>query len=158
MSRGRLAVVLAVILVGIAVLIAPWPGPLPAAGEREVVVRAAQYAFAPGVIRIPQGERLTLVLEAEDVTHGLYVDGYGAEAVAVPGRPGRVRFVADRAGKYLLRCSRVCGALHPFMLGELVVEPNRPFWRASALAVLLAAGTVAFLALDHRRPGGEGPA
>jgi heme/copper-type cytochrome/quinol oxidase subunit 2 len=151
MRRAIVIAAFSILVVG--VLTVPWRGTLPVPGEREVVVRARQYAYAPGVIRVPQGERVTLVLESEDMTHGLYVDGYAVKTEAVPGRPGRVRFVADRPGKFYLRCSKVCGPLHPFMLGELVVEPNRPFWRAAALVVLLGVGTVAFLALDRRPTG-----
>lgn len=158
MSRLRLAVLVGVAMLGAAILALPWPGSPPVPGEREVVVRASQYAYAPGVIRVGRMEQVTLVLEAEDMTHGLYVDGYGAKTEAVPGRPGRLRFVADRVGKFPLRCSTVCGPLHPFMLGELIVEPNRPLWRAVALALLLAAGTVAFLAAEPARRAGEGEA
>lgn len=98
---------------------------------------------------------MTLVLEAEDVTHGLYLDGYDVDLVAVPGRASRATFVADQPGKYRLRCSKVCGALHPFMLGELIVTPNAPFWRAIGLAVLAAIGTVAFLRSGGHDVGAE---
>ena len=142
----RRAIVLAVFSVlGALVLMAPWPVSVRSAGEREVLIRARQYAYAPGVLRVAQGERVTLVLEAEDVTHGLYLDGYGIDLVAVPGRRARESFVAERPGKFRFRCSKVCGSLHPFMLGELIVEPNLPFWRAVSLAILAAGGTVVFL-------------
>jgi cytochrome c oxidase subunit 2 len=95
---------------------------------------------------------VTLVLEAEDVTHGLYLDGHDVDLVAVPGRASRATFVADRPGKFRLRCSKVCGTLHPFMLGELVVTPNSPFWRAIGVAVLAAMGTVMFLRAGGRDP------
>jgi heme/copper-type cytochrome/quinol oxidase subunit 2 len=72
----RLNIVAVSLVLGAVVLIAPWPGSGPSAGGREIVVRVLQYAYAPGVFRVPKGERVTLVLEAEDVTHGLYVDGY----------------------------------------------------------------------------------
>ena len=71
-----------------------------------------------------QGDHVTLVLEAEDVTHGLYLDGYDVDLVAVPRRTDRATFVADRPRKFRLRCSKVCGTLHPFMLGELIVPPQ----------------------------------
>ena len=150
----RYAIVLVFSLLGFLVILTPWPGPIHSAGERELHVRARQYAYTPGILRVSQGDRVTLVLEAEDVTHGLYVDGYNVDLVAVPGRAGRATFVADRPGKFPLRCSKICGTLHPFMLGELVVSPNAPFWRAMSLTVLAAVGTVAFL-LSGRRPAGE---
>jgi len=142
----RRAIILAVFLaLGAVVLLAPWPSPAPPTTGREVVIHARQYAYTPGVVRVSQGERITMVLEAEDVTHGLYVDGYGVDLVAVPGRPARASFVADREGKFRLRCSKVCGSLHPFMLGELIVEPNGPWWRAVGVTILTAAGTVTYL-------------
>lgn len=151
----RLIVVAAFLALGATVLVVPWPAPGPSVRGSEIVVRARQYAYAPGVFRVPKGERVTLVLEAEDVTHGLYVDGYGVDLVAIPGRPAQKSFVADRNGKFQLRCSQVCGSLHPFMLGELIVEPNYPFWRAVALTVLAAAGTLVFLTIGNARPSRE---
>jgi cytochrome c oxidase subunit 2 len=127
----------------------------PAGGEREILVRARQYAYDPGVIRVPKGARVTLVLEAEDVTHGLYLDGYDIDLATAPGRRVRTSFVADRPGMFRMRCSKVCGTLHPFMLGELVVEPNTPLWRSVALALLAAAGAVTCLAVGRRGARGR---
>lgn len=141
----RAVIVAAFVSLGAAVLFTPWPGPAPSTGGGEVLIRARQYECTPGVIRVSKGERVTLILEAEDVTHGLFLDGYGIDLVAVPGRRARASFVADRPGKFRFRCSKVCGSLHPFMLGELIVEPNLPFWRAVSLAILAAGGTVVFL-------------
>ena len=150
----RFIILIVFSLLGLLVLVAPWPGVTRSAGEREVRILARQYAYAPGVLRVSQGDRVTLVLESEDVTHGIYLDGYDVDLVAVPGRASRATFVADRPGKFRLRCSKVCGTLHPFMLGELIVTPNSPFWRAIGLAVLAAIGTVAFLWAG--RPGSDG--
>ncbi len=116
------------------------------------MIHARQYEYTPGVVRVSRGERVTMVLEAEDMTHGLYVDEYNVDLVAVPGRPARASFVADREGKFRLRCSKVCGSLHPFMLGELIVEPNGPWWRAVGLTILTALGTVTYLTVGRVEP------
>jgi len=155
---ARFIIVTIFSLLGLLVLVAPWPAVMLSAGEREIRILAKQYAYAPGVVRVAQGDRVTLVLEAEDVTHGLYLDGYDVDLVAVPGRVGRATFVANRPGKFRLRCSKVCGTLHPFMLGELVVTPNSPFCRAIGVTVLAAIGTVAFLRADRREGTEEAPA
>lgn len=154
----RVIIVIIFCLLGLLVLVTPWPGPIHPAGERALHIRARQYAYTPGTLRVSQGERVTLTLEAEDVTHGLYLDGYNVDLVAVPGQVRRATFVADRPGKFPLRCSKVCGTLHPFMLGQLVVSPNAPFWRAIGLAVLAAVGTVAFLLAGRRHAGDEASA
>ena len=152
----RTFIVAVFFFLGLLVLVVPWPGAAISRGAREIHVRASQYAYTPGVLRVSQGERVTLVLEAEDVTHGLYVDRYGVDLVAIPGRSSRTTFVADRPGRFRLRCSQVCGTLHPFMLGELIVEPNSPLWRAVGLAFLAAIGTVTFLRTTPRHAS-EGP-
>ena len=146
----RVIIVTVFSLLGVLVVVVPWPGGFLSVGEKEIRVLARDYTYAPGVLRVSRGDRVTLVLEAEDVTHGLYLDGYDVDLVAVPGRASRATFVADRPGKFRLRCSKVCGTLHPFMLGELIVTPNSPVWRAIGIAVLAAVGTVAFLRVGRR--------
>ncbi len=150
-SRSQFFILAACFLLALLVFLAPWPALHLSRGVREFRIHARQYAYAPALLRARQGERITIALESDDVTHGLYLDSYGVDLVAVPGRAARATFVADRPGKYRLRCSKVCGTLHPFMLGELVVTPNAPFWRAAALALLVGLGTVSFL-LAGRRP------
>ena len=85
---------------------------------------------------------MAITLHSEDVVHGVYVDGYDVTVIAEPGKPAEVAFVADRTGKFRYRCAISCGALHPFMIGELVVGPNMPFWRAVAALIVVAGGTL----------------
>lgn len=150
MSRSQVIILTAFSVLSLLVLLAPWPRTSFSIGARELHIHARQYAFAPGVIRVRQGDRVTIALESDDVTHGLYLDGYDIDLVAIPGRASRATFVADRPGKFRLRCSKVCGTLHPFMLGELVVTPNSPFWRAIGVTILATVGTVAFLWASRR--------
>lgn len=114
-------------------------------GAREIRIAATQFAYDPPKVRVALGDRVTLRITSQDVTHGIYLDGYGLTAKAYPFKEAVVTFVADRPGKVRYRCAVVCGNLHPFMVGEIVVEPNRPLWTSLALAVLLASGAVLLL-------------
>jgi len=136
-----------VLFVGLFAVLLFAPPPLHAGqpAEHRLTLEARRFAFEPGVIQVNQGDRVVLELESVDVTHGVYVDGYGVEAVSEPGHKARLEFVADRVGKFKYRCSMACGSLHPFMVGELVVRPNLPYWQGVALALLATVGSVAYL-------------
>ena len=127
------------------VLFAPLPLHAGQPAEHHLTLEARSFAFEPAVIQVNQGDRVILELESVDVTHGVYIDGYGVEAVSEPGHKARLDFVADRVGKFKYRCSLACGPLHPFMIGELIVRPNIPYWRGVALALLATVGSVAYL-------------
>ncbi len=132
-------------LLALLALIMPAPLTSAAPQERPIRVNARMFAFEPGRLRVNRGDTVVLTVESEDVVHGLYVDGYGVNVQVEPGQSAQVRFVADRPGKFKFRCSISCGNLHPFMIGELVVEPNVPFWRAVAALLIASVGaTVAF--------------
>jgi heme/copper-type cytochrome/quinol oxidase subunit 2 len=124
-------------------LLAPIPVQGAAPQERHLTILARRFAFEPGTVHVNRGDQVIITLEATDVVHGLYVDGYGVSAVAEPGRPAQLSFVADRTGAFRLRCSVSCGNLHPFMIGKLIVEPNLRFWRAAAAATIAAVGALA---------------
>lgn len=139
--------IFAVLFVGLAgvALFAPLPLHAGQQSEHYLTLEARSFAFEPAVIQVNQGDRVILELESVDVTHGVYIDGYGVEAVSEPGHKARLEFVADRVGKFKYRCAMACGTLHPFMIGELVVRPNIPYRRGVALALLATVGSVVYL-------------
>lgn len=140
---------------------------------REITIMARQYGYEPNRIVLDAGERVRLRLASEDVVHGFYLDGHDLEAEIRPGALGfrvrhpssetefrqveEVELTAGAPGKYHYRCSVTCGTLHPFMLGELIVRPNRPYHLSA-----LAAGGIAFLLLGaafvRRSAPNPGPA
>lgn len=141
---SKLLLVLFAVLAAV-VLLAPLPLHAARPAVRHLRLEARSFAFEPGVIRVNQGDRVILELESMDVTHSLYLDDYGLEVVSEPGRTARLEFVADRVGKSKFRCSIACGTMHPFMVGELVVTPNLPYWQGIALTLLAAVGSVVYL-------------
>lgn len=134
-ANWRLAIVLL-----LAVLILLLPAPSTASpGGRTVRIMASSFQYAPAIVRVQPGDRVTLELVSTDVVHGLYLDGYELRVSADPGQTARLTFVADRTGTFRFRCSVTCGPLHPFMIGKLVVGTNWLAWRAVGLAILVAA-------------------
>ena len=134
-----------------------------APGHRTFHVRARSFAFTPAVLRVRQGDQVTLHLAAEDVVHGFFLEGHGIDATLFPLRrefdlrvAGKrekataVTFTAGRPGKYRYRCSVSCGAMHAFMSGELIVEPNRLWPSAAAAAVALSLSAVFVLSRKAR--------
>ncbi|MBZ0304307.1 MAG: cupredoxin domain-containing protein [Anaerolineae bacterium] len=112
---------------------------------RHINLNATQFDYTPGRIEVNQGDEIILSLTSTDVVHGFYLDGYGIEQRLEPGITREVRFSAVQPGKFRYRCSVSCGPLHPFMIGELVVNSNLPFWRALGLLVSGIAGTLVYL-------------
>jgi heme/copper-type cytochrome/quinol oxidase subunit 2 len=131
-------------LLTLTVLAAPLPGAAQAT-TREIALDAAQFEFAPGRVRVNQGDQVVVTLTASDVVHGFYLDGYGLERRVEPGIREQIAFTADKPGKFRFRCAVSCGSLHPFMIGELIVERNTPYWRAIGVVLVAAAGMLAHL-------------
>jgi|AMZC01.1.fsa_nt_AMZC01005328.1_4 heme/copper-type cytochrome/quinol oxidase subunit 2 len=129
----------------VVLLFAPWPGKAYSPSTRAIHIDATQFAFAPGRVQVQQGDRVILKLTASDVVHGFYLDGYGLQKRIEPGVTEEVTFTADRPGKFRYRCAVSCGPLHPFMIGELIVEANTPYWRALALVLVAALGMLTYL-------------
>jgi heme/copper-type cytochrome/quinol oxidase subunit 2 len=140
MIRSVLPVGLLVLLI----LIVPVRS-LAAPTTRYLSLDANQFQFTPGRVHVNQGDRVVITLTASDVVHGFYLDGYGLQTRVEPGVSQRIEFIADRPGKFRYRCSVTCGPIHPFMIGELVVGPNIPFWKTSAVMLVAASGMLVHL-------------
>lgn len=130
--------------------------------ERVITIRARQYAYEPERIRVNKGDVVRLRLVSEDVTHGFNLEGYDIDAevrpleakltLKRPSHPSESRevdeivFTASHEGKFRFRCSHTCGFMHPFMLGEMVVAPNRllPASQGMVLGLLLGGVLISF--------------
>ncbi len=144
LSEPRIRLALPFAALALIVLVIPFP-PIGSPTTREINIDATQFEFTPGRVEVNQGDRVVITLTASDVVHGFHLDEYGIERRVVPGVAQQIEFVADQPGKFRYRCSVSCGSLHPFMIGELVVGPNAPFWRAVALVTLAVVGMLAYL-------------
>lgn len=147
MRVNRLSkLILFVPLAAMMILIAWWPGQQSSASTtHEIAIDAAEFAYTPGRVEVQQGDRVIITLTASDVVHGFALDGYDIDVRVIPGISERIEFTTDQAGKFRFRCSISCGSLHPFMIGELVVTPNNPFWKAAAIVIMGMAGMLLYL-------------
>src|SRR5574337_449840 len=104
---STIRVLLPFAVLALAVIILPVPvhsNPI----TRMFTLDARQFEFAPARVEVNQGDTVIITLRADDVVHGFYLDGYGLETRIQPGVSQRVEFVAERAGKFRIRCSVTC--------------------------------------------------
>jgi cytochrome c oxidase subunit 2 len=148
MFRRQIIIAATTLFLAVAAMLAPLPLAAAAPRAYSLQVNARQYAFEPASLSVQRGDTITLHFESLDAAHGLFIDGYDVDLHAEPGKSADVTFIADRPGKFKIRCSVSCGALHPFMIGELEVEPNSPFLRATAAMLIAMAGAFVYFRHD----------
>lgn len=115
-------------------------------GYKEFNLRLQRFKYFPGTIRVNRGDRVKINLDSVDVEHGFYLDGYGINETVPEKGFKTVEFTATKSGAYRFRCSSTCGPFHPFMIGKLVVEPNRRFWSSLLATIAVPVGTLVYLA------------
>lgn len=167
--RNFIIITVAIVLGG---YIGTWLGGRSAAADpvlREIKIKARQYAYDPSVIRVNEGDTLRFYLASLDVIHGFYLEGHDLDGEIIPNqktflvrRPSSgenlrevesVEVIVSRRGKFRYRCSHTCGTMHPFMLGELIVEPNTPFHAGIGSVVGLFLGVLIILGRSSRADG-----
>ena len=113
-------------------LIAPAPGDLKTSrpqdlktsGVRIIRVSAERFAFTPSEIVVERGTTIEFHLTSDDTDHGFRIIGTDVNAEIPKRRRGEtvVKYVADTAGRFVIECSRPCGAGHTAMRATLVVK------------------------------------
>jgi len=110
-------------LVGAAAIGCLLLGADPVAQERHVVRMVAErFTFTPSRIEVPVGTTVEIRITSEDTDHGFHIVG-GPNVIVPKRRQGEavVLFEADTPGAYHFECSKLCGAGHNFMKGEIIV-------------------------------------
>ena len=87
-------------------------------------VTAERFAFAPSEIVVEKGTVIEFHLTSDDTDHGFRIVGTDVNAVIPKRRRGEavVKYVADTAGRFVIECTRPCGAGHTAMRAILVVK------------------------------------
>ena len=96
-------------------------------GQVTARIVAAQFAFLPQCIAVPQGRPVTLRFASPDVIHGIIVMGTNVNTMVVPGYVSEVRTVFAESGDHLMPCHEFCGLGHSDMLARIRVLPAAQF-------------------------------
>ena len=106
---------------------------------RYVSDEPSQIAITANEVRIPVGQRVRILLRAEDVIHSFWVPGLQGKADMIPGRTNVTWIQADSAGTWRGQCAEYCGMQHAKM--ALVVVAQEPDEFAQWLAAQRAPAT-----------------
>lgn len=89
-----------------------------------VRVTAERFAFSPSEITVEKGTTIEFHLTSDDTDHGFRIIGTEVDARIPKRRRGEtiVKYTADTAGRFIIECSRPCGAGHTAMRATLVVK------------------------------------
>lgn len=87
-----------------------------------IEITAKRFAFTPASITLKKGERVTLRLHSDDVTHGFFMRALKIDEVIEPGQTKDVVLTPQTAGTFTTICDHFCGVNHGNMNMTIVVE------------------------------------
>lgn len=79
---------------------------------RRIEVMAKKFAFVPSEITVKKGEPVVMVLQSEDVLHGLRFKELNLDTEIRKSAPSELSFTPEKTGTFIGKCSRFCGKGH----------------------------------------------
>ncbi len=101
----------------------------------DVTGRQWSWSFAyangkqSGVLNVPLGKPVELVLTSADVIHSFFIPAYRVKEDCVPGMKTHLWFIADEIGSFDIFCTEYCGLAHSHMRSKLNVMAAADFAR-----------------------------
>jgi cytochrome c oxidase subunit 2 len=90
-----------------------------------ITIRASRFAFDPNEITVKKGEPVKVIIQSEDVSHGLVVEDLGIRTEVKKGQAATITFTPEAVGTFAGKCAHFCGSGHGSMtLTVHVVEPG----------------------------------
>ncbi|WNG52032.1 cytochrome c oxidase subunit II [Archangium minus] len=80
-----------------------------------------------GVLRVPVGKPVRLLLTSRDVIHSFYVPAFRIKQDAVPGAYTQTWFEVTKPGNYRVMCAEYCGLKHSEMWAEVVALSEQDY-------------------------------
>jgi cytochrome c oxidase subunit 2 len=88
---------------------------------RVVRIHTKKFEFVPNEITLKRGEPVVIELVADDIAMGFRCKSLDLGAEVTPGKPVRLAFTPQAAGKFRFYCDVFCGDGHEDMDGEILV-------------------------------------
>lgn len=91
---------------------------------------------------VPVGQKVRLLITANDVIHAWWIPAFGVKQDAIPGFVRDSWFKAEKVGVYRGQCAELCGKEHGFMpiVVEVKSKPDYDAWVAQQKQKTAAAG------------------
>jgi cytochrome c oxidase subunit 2 len=86
-----------------------------AESAKTITITASKFKFEPNEITVKKGEEVTLVIQSQDVTHGLALKDFGVKTEIKKGQSTEVKFTPTTAGDFEGKCAHFCGKGHGSM-------------------------------------------
>lgn len=83
-----------------------------AQSPQKITILAHRFAFEPNEITVKKGQEVTLVLQSQDVAHGLVVEGLGVRTEVKKGQSSEVKLTPQSTGTFRGKCAHFCGSGH----------------------------------------------
>ncbi len=123
--RTNWMAIAALLLSGLAIFSNGWAEELSGKtidGIRVIRMEAFRYGYRPDPVVVKAGEKVRLLLNATDVTHGFGIAELGINRKLPSGKVTEIEFTAPETGTYTIYCTVFCGPDHGEMEGRLVVQ------------------------------------
>jgi len=83
---------------------------------REIRINAQRFNFSPENIEVNQEEKIRLVINNIDATHGIKIPELNLAGNNI------IEFTADKKGTFQFYCNNYCGESHSSMGGKIIIK------------------------------------
>jgi len=80
-----------------------------------IPITAQRFYFSPNEITVKRGEKVTLLIQSKDVSHGLLIESLGVRTEVKKGQNAEVSFTPETVGTFEGKCAHFCGSGHGSM-------------------------------------------
>jgi cytochrome c oxidase subunit II len=80
-----------------------------------ITIRASRFSFEPNEITVKKGEQVKVIIQSEDVGHGLVIEDLGIRTEVKKGQAATITFTPETVGTFEGKCAHFCGSGHGSM-------------------------------------------